>query len=320
MEEHDGGVDLLKVVFMGTPDFAAVILRELADWEGCEIAAVYTQPDRPRGRGRGLKPSPVKDLALEKGLEVRQPLNFKDRVDVEALAALKPDVLVVAAYGLILPRAVLDAPRLMPMNVHASLLPKYRGASPIQSALLDGEFVTGITIMKVEPELDSGPILLQKSLRIAENDHAGTIHDELARMGAKAIVEALDRLNKGRLVAIPQDDSKATYARKLGKTDGLLDWNRPAAEIHNRIRAMFPWPGAYFFWERDGQKTRLCIAPGKVGRDLAPGESPGQVIGKEDDHLAIAAADKVYLTPSVTPECGKNQDASAFCCGYMSKK
>lgn len=320
MEKNDGGIDTLNIVFMGTPDFAATILGELADWDGCRISAAYTQPDRPRGRGREPKPSPVKVLALEKGFEVRQPLNFKDKSDVEALAALKPDVLVVAAYGLILPQSVLDVPKYMPMNVHASLLPKYRGASPIQSALLDGEFVTGITIMKVEPELDSGPILLQKSLRIAENDHAGIIHDELANMGAKAIVEALDRLKKGRLVAISQDDSKATYAQKLGKKDGLLDWNRPATEIHNRIRAMFPWPGAYFFWERDGKKIRLCIVPGKVGRDLAPGEKPGQIIGKEEGQLAIAAADKVYLTPEVTPECGKAQDASSFCCGYLNKK
>ena len=312
----------LKVVFMGTPDFAAVILRRLLGWPGAEVLGVYTQPDRPSGRGRACKPSPVKLAALEQGVLVRQPLNFKDEADVAALRELDADVLVVAAYGLILPQSVLDACRLMPVNVHASLLPRWRGAAPIQRAIQAGDAATGITIMRMVLGLDAGPILLQRALRIAETDHAGTLHDELAEMGADALLEALTRLPQGRLLNMAQDETRVTYAPKLTKDEGRIDWNAEAARPHNHIRAMHPWPGASFDWTAPGGKTlTLAIEPGRVGGELPPGTAPGTILGVVDGpdgkHLAIACADRAYLTPRVTPR-GKNpQDAAAFACGYL---
>ncbi|MBU1040423.1 MAG: methionyl-tRNA formyltransferase [Proteobacteria bacterium] len=312
----------LRVVFMGTPDFAAVILRTLLGWPGAEVLAAYTQPDRPCGRGQEFKPSPVKLAALEKGVEVRQPFNFKDEADVAALRELGADVLVVAAYGLILPQSVLDAAKLMPINVHASLLPRWRGAAPIQRAIEAGDAATGITIMRMVLGLDAGPILLQRALRIAETDHAGTLHDELAEMGADALLEALTRLPQGRLLNMPQDEARVTYAPKLTKDQGRIDWNAEAQTLQNRIRAMHPWPSAYFEWRQPSGKTlTLTIEPGRVGGELPPGTAPGTILGVVEDQdskfLAIACADKTYLTPRVTPQGKKPQDATAFACGYL---
>jgi methionyl-tRNA formyltransferase len=308
----------LRTVFMGTPDFAAEILRLLLEFQGAEVTAVYTQPDRPCGRGRQCKPSPVKAVALEHGLDVYQPLNFKDQADIDALAALKPDVLVVAAYGLILPQAVLDIPALHPLNVHASLLPRYRGAAPIQRAIEAGDVVTGISIMKMEAGLDTGPVMVQRALRIGHNDHAGTIHDELAKLGGICICEALARLQTGGYTFNAQDDSIATYAKKLEKSEGEIDWNRPARDIHNQIRAMYPWPGASFDWENgEGKVIRLGVAPGEVSGESAPKVAPGTVLGEMDGKLAIATADAIYLTPEVKPQGKKAMDATAFACGYM---
>ncbi|MGE4468768.1 MAG: methionyl-tRNA formyltransferase [Desulfovibrio sp.] len=309
----------LRAVFMGTPDFAAVILTHLANWDGCEIVGVYTQPDRPCGRGRQCRPSAVKTRALELGLPVFQPEHFRDPEALARLASLQPDVLVVAAYGLILPQDVLDVPRLLPINVHASLLPKYRGAAPIQRAIQNGDEITGTTIMRMEAGLDTGPILMQRALRIGYDQHAGDIHDELAEQGGTLLVQALERLRSGALTAIPQDDDLATYAAKLTKREGELDWNRPAEELHNHIRAMHPWPGAYWFWSGRGKPLRLNVLPGRPGRELAPDEAePGAILGEEDGLLAIACADKVYLTPGVKPQGRRELDPTAFCCGYLN--
>ncbi len=308
----------LKVVFMGTPDFAAASLNALLAWPGAEVVCAYTQPDRPCGRGQECKPSPVKLAAQAAGIEVRQPLSFKAQADVDALRALSFDVLAVAAYGLILPQSVLDAPRLMPMNVHASLLPRWRGAAPIQRCLEAGDLVTGITIMKMELGLDSGPILLQRALRIAEADHAGTLHDELAQLGADALIEALSRLPLGRLMLLPQDETRVTHAAKLTKDEGRIDWGREAQAVHNHIRAMHPWPGAFFDWEQAPGKTlRLSIEPGSIGGEVPAGTKPGSILGVVAGRLAIACADRLYLTPRITPRGKKPQDAQAFACGYL---
>ncbi|BDQ34095.1 methionyl-tRNA formyltransferase [Pseudodesulfovibrio portus] len=318
--ESWGAVDLkpLRVVFMGTPDFAAEALTILLKFDAADVVGVYTQPDRPCGRGRQCKPSAVKVVALENGIPVFQPENFKDQADIDQLAALAPDVLVVAAYGLILPQAVLDVPAVQPLNIHASLLPKYRGAAPIQRAIENGDVVTGISIMKMEAGLDTGPVLVQRALRIGHDDHAGTIHDELAKLGGICICEALARLQTGAYDFKPQDDSLATYAKKLEKQEGEIDWNRPAQAIHNRIRAMYPWPGAFFDWTNpDGKTLRLNVTPGRIGEQDSPGADPGTVLGEMDDRLAIATADKVYLTPEVKPQGKKAMDATAFVCGYM---
>lgn len=305
---------------MGTPDFAAESLKALVAWDGCEVVGVYTQPDRPCGRGRECRPSPVKKLALEHGLDVYQPVNFKNAEDVDTLRSLRADVLAVAAYGLILPQQVLDACTIMPLNVHASLLPKHRGAAPIQRAIQEGDFVTGISIMKMEQGLDTGPVLLQRALRIGHDQHAGQVHDELAVMGGALLVDALERLRTGRIRILPQEDDRATYAAKLSKQEGEIDWDREAEAVHNHIRAMHPWPGAYFFWTgQEGKRVRLNVMPGEIGPELESNIDPGTVLGEMDGKLAIACRDKVYLVPEVKPEGRKAQDATAFVCGYLSK-
>ena len=305
---------------MGTPDFAAEALKILLKFDAADIVAAYTQPDRPCGRGRQCKPSPVKQVALENDIPVFQPVNFKDQADIDELAALKPDVLVVAAYGLILPQSVLDIPTVLPLNIHASLLPHWRGAAPIQRSIENGDVVTGISIMKMEAGLDTGPVMVQRALRIGHNDHAGTIHDELAKLGGICICEAMARLQTGAYDLKPQDDSLATYAKKLEKKEGEIDWNQPAEKIHNRIRAMYPWPGAFFDWTNpEGKSLRLNVTPGEVSGESAPKVAPGTILGEMEGKLAISTADRIYLTPEVKPQGKKAMDATAFTCGYMKE-
>ncbi|WP_319777459.1 methionyl-tRNA formyltransferase [Maridesulfovibrio sp.] len=309
-----------RIVFMGTPDFASTILEYLVEWDGCEVIAAYTQPDRPCGRGHKVRCSAVKNVAVKHDIPVYQPLNFKDEKDVEALRALEPDFLVVAAYGLILPQSVLDIPAVMPINVHASLLPKYRGAAPIHRSVANGDHATGITIMKMEAGLDTGPILVQQALGIAWDDFTGKVHDELADMGGPLVMETLLRYRDGRLTVMKQDDSIATYAEKLSKEEGLIDWNLPVKEVHNKIRGMYPWPGAYYFWTPEGKEPiRLVLSPGKPGDDEVGDHAPGTIVGEFDGMLGIACQDKIYLASKVKPAGKKEMDGKAFMCGYMNK-
>lgn len=317
MAEQDGKRS--RIVFMGTPGFAAKALEHLLASPDHEVVAVYTQPDRPCGRGQKCKASEVKQLALEHGLEIVQPEHFKDPREVELLASFAPDYLVVVAYGLILPQAVLDIPRLLPVNVHASLLPKYRGAAPIQRAIMNGETVTGITIMRMDAGMDTGPMLLQRSLAIDINDTAQTLHDQLADMGGRLLVDALNRYSAGTLHPIPQDSSKATYAAKLTKAEGLIDFSKTAREVHNLIRGVTPWPGAYYGCEHLPGKEclQLILQPGTIGPALPELLEPGQPYGLIDERLAIACKDKLYLVPALCPEHKKAMDARSFWCGYM---
>ncbi len=303
---------------MGSPDFAATVLEALLGWKGGRVSAVYTQPDRPCGRGQTCKPTPVKELALKHGLPVHQPENFKDQAAIDELAAMKPDLLVVAAYGLILPQAVLDIPRLMPVNVHASLLPRYRGAAPIQAALLNGDLATGITIMRMEAGLDSGPILAQRALRIGYEDTAETLHDQLAGLGGELLIEFLEGLAAGVARELDQDEELASYAPKLTKAMGEIDFDRPAETVHDHVRAMHPWPGAYFTWTDGRKPVTLSLVPGRAGRELTETVPPGTILGQEEGLLAIACRDKVYLTPEVKPRGKKALDPASFCCGYMN--
>ncbi len=310
---------------MGTPDFASEVLRHVLDW--CretghgEVVGVYSQPDRPCGRGRACKPTPVKVLALEEGLPVYQPENFKTPEAVEELRALDADVLLVAAYGLILPRAVLDSARHGAINVHASLLPKYRGAAPIQRALLEGNPATGVTIMQMAEGMDTGDMLLQRALAISYTDTAADLHDQLADMGGRMLCETLDMLRDGTLAPIPQDDALATYAPKLSKDEGLLDFSRPAEEVDRRARAMHPWPGAYFHLDMDDRDKplRVSIQPGEIGDMRSDDSEPGQVLGVCGGRLEIACGDRVYRVARLTPRGKKSMDAEAFACGYLGR-
>ncbi len=317
---------------MGTPEFAARILERLLECPFIEVLAAYTQPDRPAGRGNALKAPEVKILAQSRGIPVHQPLNFKRVPEgdaaVAALAAYKPDVLLVAAYGLLLPQRVLAIPRLMPVNVHASLLPKYRGAAPIQRAIMNGDAVTGVTIMRMEAGLDTGPMLMQRATGIGLADTSATLHDELAREGAELLIMALERLAAGALAAIPQDSSRATHAAKLTKEEGQISLALPARTLHARIRGLTPWPGATLVLRRPGQKDLpVLVEPGPfplpeeaaqtLQREHLP-ETPGTLGPCLGALLPVRCADGWYAFTSFRPAGKKAMDARAFYNGYIA--
>jgi methionyl-tRNA formyltransferase len=258
---------------MGTPAFACDTLAGLIA-AGLDLIGVYTQPDRPKGRGQKLAPPPVKELALQHGLPVFQPTRLRLPEVVAELQALNPDLIVVVAYGQILPKSVLDIPRLGCINVHASLLPKYRGAAPINKAIIDGETQTGITTMLMDVGLDTGDMLIKKSLAIGSDETAGELHDRLALLGRETMEETLRQLLAGTLKPQAQDDALMTYAPMLKKEDGLIDWSRPASEIHNRVRGLDPWPGAFTYLSGEVLKisaTRCAAGSGAPGTVLAAG-------------------------------------------------
>jgi methionyl-tRNA formyltransferase len=274
-----------RIVFAGTPDFALASLAALVE-AGRSPVAVLTQPDRPAGRGKKLTASPVKRYAKEHGIPVLQPETLRDEQAQAALAALAPDVLIVAAYGLILPQAVLDIPRHGCLNVHASILPRWRGAAPIQAAILAGDAQTGISLMAMTAGLDCGPVFHTEELDIGPDETAGELHDRLAGLGGEALVAHLDAILAGDLEAVPQDDSKATYAPKIDKQDARIDWTLPADEAARRIRAYNPFPGAFCF----AGDTRI-----KVWRaSAAPGSgAPGTILQCDREAILVACGDGV---------------------------
>lgn len=277
----------LNIVFAGTPDFAAAHLQALLNSEH-NVIAVYSQPDRPAGRGRKLTASPVKALAQDAGLPVYQPLNFKEASSVEALQALNADLMVVVAYGLILPQVVLDAPRLGCVNVHASLLPRWRGAAPIHRALLAGDKTTGVTIMQMDAGLDTGAMLVKAECAIESDDTSQTLHDRLIDVGGPALITALNQLEVGSASPEPQDNALACYASKLEKSEGLIDWNASAEHIDRHIRGLTPWPGAYTQWQ--GQNLRIHKAHRQQG---ATDAAPGDIIDLSSDGLSVATGDGI---------------------------
>ena len=275
----------LKLIFAGTPDFARVALAALLQSRH-EVRAVYTQPDRPAGRGRKLTPSPLKQLAEGEGIEVQQPVSLKPVAEHTRLRAYQADVMVVVAYGLILPQAVLDIPRHGCLNIHASLLPRWRGAAPIQRALLAGDRETGITIIQMNAGLDTGDMLLKRVCPIAPADTAQTLHDKLAGLGAEAVLAALDQVEQGRAQPEAQDHSLACYAAKLDKAEALIDWTQPAAEIERRVRAFNPGPVAETRWgEKVLRVWRAAIAPRE--QDAVP----GTVLAAHRDGIDVATGD-----------------------------
>ncbi|MEQ5816300.1 methionyl-tRNA formyltransferase [Marinobacter sp. NFXS11] len=272
----------MRLVFAGTPDFAATALRALIA-AGHTIVGVYSQPDRPAGRGRKLQPSPVKQVALDHGIPVFQPETLKTPNAQTQLADLNPDVMIVAAYGLILPKTVLDIPTHGCLNIHASLLPRWRGAAPIQRAIAAGDAETGITIMQMDEGLDTGAMLLKSLTTIEDTDTGGSLHDRLADLGGKAIIKALELLQKGELTGEPQNDELACYASKLSKTEGHIDWSADATAIERLVRAFNPWPGSYT--DLGDQRIRIHEAQALVSTSDG---LPGTVVQRDRDGIDIA--------------------------------
>ncbi|MBT7955520.1 MAG: methionyl-tRNA formyltransferase [Rhodospirillaceae bacterium] len=270
----------LRLAFMGTPDFSVPVLRALVE-AGHEVACVYSQPPRAAGRGQKLKPSPVQGKAAELGIEVRTPTSLKSEEEQAAFAALDLDCAVVVAYGLILPPEILAAPRLGCVNIHASLLPRWRGAAPIQRAILAGDEISGVTIMQMAEGLDTGDMLLSNQLPITSETTGESLHDALSAMGAELILEALSGLQAGTITALPQPVEGVSYASKLERQEGHIDWQKTAPELERLVRAFTPWPGSWF--DFGGERIKILAA------ELADGTAePGTVL---DNHLTIASGE-----------------------------
>ncbi|WP_417225767.1 methionyl-tRNA formyltransferase [Amphritea sp.] len=295
----------LRILFAGTPDFAASSLQALLD-AGHNVIGVYTQPDRPAGRGRKLTPSPVKKVALENNLPVYQPLNFKQEDDRQQLASLQADLMVVVAYGLLLPKAVLEAPSLGCINVHASLLPRWRGAAPIHRALLAGDQETGVTIMQMDEGLDTGAMLLKRTCPIHSTDTSGELHDRLANIGAQALLESLPSIADRTIEHEVQDNSLACYAHKLEKAEGLIDWQKPASEIARQVKGLSPWPVA--FTTLNGETLRVWYAETSEATSDAP---PGTVVGCDKKAIMVACGNGIVRLLKIQLPGSKAMDTSA---------
>jgi methionyl-tRNA formyltransferase len=275
----------LNIVFAGTPEFAAEHLATLIGSEH-HVIAVYSQPDRPAGRGRKLVASPVKALALSHDIPVYQPVNFKSEEAVAELAALNADLMVVVAYGLLLPQVVLDTPRLGCINVHASLLPRWRGAAPIHRSLLAGDEKTGVTIMQMDKGLDTGDMLITAECEILTSDTSQVLHDRLISIGGPALVEACQQLESGTAQPIQQDSALANYAHKLEKSEGLIDWQQSSEIICRKIRGLTPWPGAFTTWQ--GENVRIHQANETTAKS---GSLPGTIIAMSKNGIEVAAGE-----------------------------
>lgn len=300
----------LRLIFAGTPEFAVPCLTALLD-AGQTVIGVYTQPDRPAGRGRQLQMSPVKTAALAHGLPVYQPESLKrDPEAVATLQALGADLMVVVAYGLLLPQTVLDAPRLGCVNVHASLLPRWRGAAPIQRAMLAGDAETGICIMRMEAGLDTGPVYHRVSTPIDAQMSGGQLHDRLAALGAQALLEALPEIAAGTRSPEPQDDSQATYAHKLTKDEAAIDWQQPAALIARQVRAFDPWPVAYT--QLDGASVRIWSAEAEDDANCSAAVTPGTVLSAERRGIRVATGSGVLRLTRLQPPGKKPMSAAEY--------
>jgi methionyl-tRNA formyltransferase len=297
----------IRVVFMGSPDFALPSLSALA--KSYDVAGVVTQPDRASGRGRELKAPPVKTLALELGIPVMQPEKLRDSNAMDELRLWKPDLIVVAAFGQLLRQDVLELPRYGCINVHASLLPRWRGAAPINAAILAGDEETGVTIMKMDVGLDTGPMLAAKSIRIGRDDTAGSVFQTLSTLGADLLLEALPKYLEGNLRPVPQPEEGATYAPMLKKEDGLLDFARPAVELERRVRAMNPWPGAWFTW--NGSPLKVLRVSTSGGNNALSSGTRLTVEGKP----AIQSADGALVLEEVQPAGKKVMPGKSFLAG-----
>lgn len=304
----------LRIVFMGTAELACASLAGLARTPGFQVIGVVSQPDRPRGRDMKLHPTAVKALASELNLPVHQPEKARHESFVQILRELAPDLIVVAAYGQILPRTILDLPKYGCLNVHTSLLPKYRGAAPIQWAIIDGEPETGVTIMKMDVGLDTGDILTQVVTKITAEDNAAILHDRLATLGAELLVQTIPQYVSGSIQPRPQPAEGATYARKIEKEDGKLDWNQSAEVLFNRIRGFTPWPGAFTFLPNEAKRPLLKIL--KVELATNASGQPGEVLASERGSILIACGNGALRVLELQREGGKRLTAAEFLIGY----
>jgi len=299
-----------RIVFFGTPSFAIPTLRCLLEGPD-EVVGVVTQPDREKGRGRKMIISPIKELALQHGLTLLQPEKVKEEAFQEAVRGLQPDLFVVVAYGQILPKSVLNIPKYGAVNVHASLLPRYRGAAPIAWAILKGEKVTGVTTMVMDEGMDTGDILLQTEVPIGDEETCENLHDRLASLGAQLLLKTLEKMEAGNIRPIPQDHSKATYAPPLKKEDGHIDWRKGAAEIDRHVRAFHPWPGAFTTWG-----DRLLKIHRGERRERTPAGKPGEVVWVGSDFIEVEAGKDSYLIKEVQLEGRKKMTIREFLSGH----
>lgn len=302
----------MRIVFCGTPEFAVPTLRDLLANPEFALEAVITQPDRPRGRGQRVSASPVKEVATEAGVRIYQPERVKTDETHDFFVQLKPDAVVIIAYGQIIPRRLLEIPRLGWMNLHASLLPKYRGAAPIAWSIINGEQKTGLTTMRLDPGLDTGPILLQREIEIREDETTPELAKRMAELGASLVTESLIRLDRGEIAPAPQDSTQASYAPILTKEQGRIDWSLTASEIYNRIRGLAPWPGAFTTF-----RGRLCQIWGRPsaarsGIDAQLGQSAGTLIERDAAIEVICGKSTRLQLESVQVEGRKRVSAQEF--------
>jgi len=303
----------LRVIFMGTPQLACPSLQALLDCRDVEVVAVVTQPDRPKGRDLKLTASPVKELALRHARTVWQPLKSRDESFLASIRDAHPDLVVVTAFGQILPQSLLDVPRVGCVNVHTSLLPKYRGAAPIQWAILNGEPETGITIMQMDAGLDTGPILSQERTTIFDADDAQTLHDRLAHLGARLLLETIPGYIAGQIKPSPQPEAQVSYARKITKSDGKLDWTRPARDLWHQVRGLVPWPGCFtFFPEPNRSVLKIWLAEVAAGSGV-----PGEIIAADKHGIVVGCGDQALKLLMLQREGARRLTPQQFLAGTL---
>lgn len=302
----------MKIIYMGTPDFAVGPLKAIID-AGYEVTAVVTQPDKPKGRSDRLVPSPVKEVAVEHGIPVLQPVRLRDPGSIEELRAYPADIIVVAAFGQILPREVLEMPEFGCVNIHASLLPHLRGASPIQHAILMGDKESGVTIMQMDEGLDTGDILIQESIPIEDDDTGGSLFDKLAVVGSGLIVKALPLIERGELTPVPQDEALADHVGMLKKSMGQIDFSRPAVEIERQVRGMDPWPGAYTSY--NGKQLKIWKTVVDITSNHAGLPAPGTVVGTDKTSVYVSTGDGVLRIDELQLEGKKRMSVRDFLLG-----
>ena len=297
-----------RIIFMGTPEFACPTLQTLLDRHE-NVVAVFTQPDRPKGRGQKLQPPPVKELALQHNIPVHQPPKVRAPEVIEQIRALQPDLIVVVAFGQILPKALLEIPPQGCVNVHASLLPRYRGAAPLNWCIVNGETETGVTTMLMDVGLDTGPMLLKKATPIGPDEGIQSLHDRMSQLGAELLGETLDGLKDGQITPQPQDDGQSCYAPLLKKEHGLIDWQRPAAELHNQVRGLSIWPGAVTFLENAPLKLYRTSVGHKTG-------APGSILATGKEGIEVACGQGSLIIHELQAAGSKKMEAASFLAGH----